>query len=317
MEYGTLAPSIAAGLKVSAVGLGCNNFGRRCDANQTRAVVHKALDLGITFFDIADTYGGSGRAEEYIGKALGRRRADIVLATKFGMKMGEGPLAGGASPRYIRSAVEASLKRLGTDTIDLYQLHTPDPETRIEETLETLDALVREGKVRHIGCSNLDGAQIEAALSASRGRGLAAFVTAQNRYSVLERGIEADVVPVCERNGIGILPYYPLAQGLLTGKFRRGHPPPENTRLGEAKPQSAGVLTNANFDVVEKLESFARERGRTLLELAVSWLVSRRYVSSVIAGARTPEQLEETANAAAWKLAPEELDKIDRLTAVS
>ncbi len=299
-------------VKVSAVGLGTNNFGGRCDAAQTEAVVLAALDCGINFIDTADIYGGGALSEEYIGRALGARRSEAVLATKFGMATGA--IRGGGSKDYVMSAVEDSLKRLQTDYIDLYQLHKPDPGTPIAETLEALDRLVRDGKVRHIGCSNLSAAQLEEALSLSRGSGGAVFVTAQHPYSLLDRGIEDDLVPVCAANGIGILPYYPLARGLLTGKYRRGAPPPPGTRLGEGGRRAAGALTDANFDILEPLESFCAERGHTLLELAFSWLVAQPTVPCVIAGATKPEQVAANARAADWKLTPEDLARIDRIT---
>lgn len=308
MENRTFTAPGGAALTVSAVGLGCNNFGRRCDAGETRAVVAAALDAGVTLFDTSDSYGDPrGSSEEYLGRALGARREDVVIASKFGW-------AGGASPAHIAASVEASLKRLGTDRIDLYQLHKPDPATPMEDTLAALDGLVRQGKVRFIGCSNLSGQQLQDALAISSESNIAPFVTAQNQYSLIKREIEADLTPVCVEHGIGILPFYPLASGLLTGKYRRGETPSENWRLGENTPQAKRTRTDANLDAVERLHGFAEARGRPLLELAMSWLAGRPAVASVISGARTPEQVRENAGAAGWKLSEAELEEIDRLT---
>src|SRR5579863_6134457 len=232
MEYRRLGNS---GLQVSLAGLGCNNFGMRIDAEQSRAVVHRALDEGITLFDTADIYGNRGQSEEMLGKALGDRRKEIVLATKFGMAMGDGPYMHGGSRRYIAAAVEASLKRLGTDYIDLYQIHQPDTETPQQETLEALTDLVRAGKVRYIGSSNFSGWQTAEAACISRNQGLASYVSAQNHYNLLERRVERELVPACKHFGVGILPYFPLASGLLTGKYQRGAQPPEGTRLALMK----------------------------------------------------------------------------------
>lgn len=299
MEFRSVGGAGGDALTVSAVGLGCNNFGRRLGERESRAVIHAALDAGITLFDTAESYG-NGRSETFIGKALGVRRRDIAIATKFGW-------SGRATARRIVKAVEGSLKRLRTDVIDLYQLHRPDPSTPIEDTLEALDTLVRQGKLRFVGCSNFSGAQIEAARAASRGRGRCAFATAQNRYSLLDRAAERDVVPACADSGMGILPYYPLANGLLTGKYRRGAPWPGGTRL------SAGRVSDAEWRAVEGLERFAEAQGRTLLELAFSWLAARPAILSVIAGATSPEQVAGNAGAAGWKLSPDDLAAIDRL----
>ncbi len=298
MEYRSLAGG-GDTQAVSVVGLGCNNFGRRLGERDSRAVVHAALDAGITLFDTAESYG-NGRSETYIGNALGARRKDIAIATKFGW-------TGGASRRKVVKSVEGSLKRLRTDVIDLYQLHRPDPATPVEETLEALDGLVQQGKVRFIGSSNFSGARIRQAEAVSRARGWNAFATAQNRYSLLDRGIEEDVVPACEDAGIGILPYYPLASGLLTGKYRRGRPSPGGTRL------SVHTVSGAEWDAVERLERFAAARGRSLLELAVSWLSSRPCILSVIAGATAPDQIARNVRAADWKLSDAELAEIDCL----
>ena len=287
-------------LTASVVGLGCNNFGRRLRERESRAVIHAALDAGITLFDTAESYG-NGKSEKFIGNALGARRREIAIATKFGW-------SGGGSRRKVMKAVEGSLKRLRTDVIDLYQLHRPDPSTPIEETLEALDTLVRQGKVRFVGCSNFSGDQIERARAVSKERGWCAFVTAQNPWSLLERQIEDDVVPACADAGMGILPYYPLANGLLTGKYRRGAEWPRGTRL------SAGFVPDWRWQAVERLDRFAAARGRTLLELAISWLARQPGILSVIAGATSPEQIERNARAADWPLSGDELAEIGRLT---
>ena len=306
MEFKSLGGADASALQVSVVGLGCNNFGRRCDEAESRAVIHKALDVGITFFDTADAYG-DGKSETYIGNALGPRRSEVGLATKFG-------LSGGASKRRVMTAAEASLKRLRTDRIDLYQVHKPDPRTPIDETLEALDRLVRDGKVRYIGCSNFSGDQLQAALAVSRDRALAPFVAAQNAYSLLDRTIEADLVPTCTAHRIGILPYYPLASGLLSGKFRRGEPPPPGTRLGGRGTRAVEEILGADFEASERLGAFAAGRGRSLLALAMSWLACQPVIASVIAGARTPAQVAQNAEAAQWMLTDEERAEVDRLT---
>lgn len=251
-----------SGLLVSVVGLGCNNFGGRSGFEDSQAVVHKALDLGITLFDTADMYGNRGGSEDYLGRILGPRRKDIVLATKFGMAMGDSPEQRGASRRYIMAAVEASLKRLRTDWIDLYQLHQPDPRTPIEETLRALDDLVRQGKLRYIGCSNLPAWQVVEAQWTARHHNLAAFVSAQDEYSLLERRIERELLPALRAYGLGLLPYYPLAGGLLTGKYRRDAPPPADTRMAKNPTYAQRAMTAANLDAVDRLAAFARERGR-------------------------------------------------------
>ncbi|HXZ84429.1 MAG TPA: aldo/keto reductase [Myxococcota bacterium] len=302
-----------SGLRVSVVGLGCNNFGQRCDQAQTRAVVAKALDLGVTLFDTADVYGGGGVSEEYLGKALENRRRDVIVATKFGMPMGEGPLRRGGSRRWVMQAAEDSLRRLGTDTIDLYQIHFPDAGTPIEETLRALDDLVRQGKVRYVGCSNFAGWQVVEAAWTARSAGLAQFVSAQNFYNLLERNVERELVPACNAYGLGVLPYFPLASGLLTGKYQRGAAAPEGTRL--STPRFKGALSDRNFDKVEKLAAFAAEAGHSLLELAIGWLASQPHVPSVIAGATRPEQVEANVRAAEWKLSAAELAKASEVAA--
>jgi aryl-alcohol dehydrogenase-like predicted oxidoreductase len=299
-------------LEVTIVGLGCNNFGMRLDAGATAEVVHAALDAGINFFDTADIYGKSGLSEEYLGRALGSRRSEIVLATKFGMKMDE--QRKGARPEYVRQAAEDSLRRLGTDVIDLYQLHQPDPEVPIAETLGALDELVRAGKVREIGCSNFSVEQLREAEAAARDRGTARFISVQNEYSLFQREPENGVLTECERLGQGFLPFFPLASGLLTGKYRKGQPVPEGTRLSGGR--YANLLSEENLTVVEGLIAFAESRGHTLLELAFSWLLARPAVSSVIAGATSPRQIAANAAAAGWQLTESELTEIEAIVPV-
>jgi aryl-alcohol dehydrogenase-like predicted oxidoreductase len=304
-----------SGLIVSAVGLGCNNFGGRSDYAATRAVVHKALDLGITLFDTSDTYGENGASEEYLGRALAGRRNDIVLASKFARPMdSEGKLQG-ASRRYIMSAVETSLKRLNTDYIDLYQQHIADPRTPIEETLRALDDLVHQGKVRYIGCSTLSAWQVVEAQWVSTHFGLARYVSCQERYSLLDRDLDRELMPVIEPHGLGLIPFSPLANGLLTGKYRRNVPLPAGARLATTPRLAERYLTEANWAVVERLADFCEARGHSLLELALSWLLHRPAVASVIAGATIPAQIEANVRAANWALSREDMDEIDRLTA--
>jgi len=310
VEYKNLGRS---GLQVSIVGLGCNNFGRRCDKDQTAAVVHKAIDLGVTLFDTADIYGPRGVSEEYLGAALQGRRRDVVVATKFAGPMGEGPLWGGASRRYVLDAVDASLRRLGTDYIDLYQIHFPDARTPIGETMRALDDVVRQGKVRYIGCSNFAGWQVVEAQWVARSGQLTPFISAQNQYNLLDRRIERELVPACNAYGLGVLPYFPLANGFLTGKYRPGQPPPEGTRLA-AGGMAERVLNEKNFKVLERLEGFAQAHGHTILELAIGWLASQPHVASVIAGATKPEQIEQNVRAAECKLSGEELAEVDTIT---
>jgi aryl-alcohol dehydrogenase-like predicted oxidoreductase len=303
-----------SGLRVSLVGLGCNNFGGRIDLEASRKVVHKALDLGITLLDTADMYGNFGGSEEALGAILGARRKDIVLATKFGMAMNAEGTIKGASRRYIMSAVEASLKRLKTDWIDLYQLHQPDPLTPIEETLRTLDDLVHQGKVRYIGCSNLPAWQVVEAHWTARKLGLNAFVSAQDEYSLVVRGIERELIPALQAYGLGLLPFFPLASGLLTGKYRRDAALPTGTRLANMQRMADRFLTQVNWQIAERLHDFAATRGHSLLELAFSWLAARPQVASVIAGATKPEQLEENVKAVGWTLSAEDIAEIDRIT---
>src|SRR5215213_7212520 len=294
-------------LEVSVVGMGCNNFGRRLDVQATSAVVDAALEAGITFFDTADTYGGT-KSEEYLGRALGRRRDDVVVATKFGSRIDE--QRRGASPEYVRQAVEDSLRRLGTDRIDLYQLHWPDPEVPIGETLGALDELVKAGKVREVGCSNFSAEQLREAEEATR-EGAARFVSVQNEYSLLHREPEREVLPECERLGVAFVPYFPLANGLLTGKYRRGEDAPSGSRLDSGRGER--LLTERNLDIVERLIEFSQRQGHTILELAFSWLLARPAVASVIAGATSPEQARSNAAAADWELTDEELAEVDSI----
>jgi aryl-alcohol dehydrogenase-like predicted oxidoreductase len=304
-----------SGLRVSAVGLGCNNFGGRIDLEATRKVIHKAIDLGITLFDTADVYGNQGGSESLMGEVLGPRRKDIVLATKFAMPMDAAEVLKGASRRYIMSAVEASLKRLKTDWIDLYQQHRPDPLTPIEETLRALDDLIRQGKVRYIGCSNLPSWQVVEAAWTAKSCGLNSFVSAQDELSLVVRDIEKELVPALSVYNMGLLPFFPLASGLLTGKYKRNTPMPEGARLTNTQRLADRYINDTNWQIVEKLTDFAQARGKTMLELAFSWLACKPQVASVIAGATKPEQLEQNVKAAGWKLTTEEMAEIDRITA--
>jgi aryl-alcohol dehydrogenase-like predicted oxidoreductase len=304
-----------SGLRVSLVGLGCNNFGMRLDANQTADVVNAALDAGITLFDTADMYGGRGDSERFLGKALGAKRSEIVLASKFGMAMDDEGIKIGAARRYIMQAVEDSLSRLGTDWIDLYQLHQFDPLTPIDETLRALDDLIRDGKVRYVGSSNLPAWRSTEAEFIARELGTNKFISCQEEWNVLNRAIEQDVVPMMETYGLGMLPYFPLASGLLTGKYKKDSMP-EGARLTDM-PRFAnrGYVTEANFAKVERLENFANQRGHSVLELAFSWLAAQKVTGSVIAGATKPEQIKSNVAAANWKMTAEELAEIDELLA--
>jgi aryl-alcohol dehydrogenase-like predicted oxidoreductase len=308
VEYRTLGRN---GPQVSVVGLGCNNFGGRIDAKATAAVVGAALDAGITFFDTARIYGG-GRSEEFLGKALGPRRRDVLVASKFGMERNDRDVGG--SRGYIMRVVETSLRALGTEWIDLYQLHQPDPGTPIEETLAALDTLVTQGKVRYAGCSNFAGWQVADAHWTAINARVRGFVSVQNEWSLLRRAIEAEVAPACRHFGLGILPYFPLASGLLTGKVRRDQPPPSDSRLsGE---QFATLLTDANFDKLERIEAWGRDHGRSLLQVALSWLASHPVVSSVIAGATKPEQVKANVAASTTDLTADALREIGELVGV-
>lgn len=312
MEYRNLGTS---GLQVSLVGLGCNNFGMRLDLEQTRAVVDRAIETGITLFDTADMYGGRGGSEEQLGRILGSRRKDIILATKFGMDMSDDGRSRGASRRYIMSAVEASLRRLKTDWIDLYQQHQPDPATPMDETLRALEDLVSQGKVRYIGCSNLSAWRMVESQWISRHAGLERYVSCQDEYNLLNRTIEADLMEAMAVYGCGLLPYFPLASGLLTGKYRPGAMP-AGARLTDM-PAFANrqYVTEQNFAVVAELETYAKERGHTLLELAFGWLAARPVTSSIIAGATRPEQIDANVASAGWALSADEVAEIDAITA--
>jgi aryl-alcohol dehydrogenase-like predicted oxidoreductase len=310
MRYGTLGDS---GLLVSVVGLGFNNFGGRLDVQQTRAVVDAAIDEGITLFDTAETYGGAGASELALGEVLHGRRDKIVLATKFGHQgadMGYGPAAGAKGGRgYIRRAVEESLRRLRTDHIDLYQIHTPDPHTPVEETLTALGELVTEGKVRYIGNSNYAGWQIAEAAAAARALGVPPFISAQNHWSLLERGAEAEVVPAAIHFGLGVLPFFPLANGLLTGKIRRGQEAQKGTRLYER----AGYVTEEKLDKVEAVAQWAADHGRSVLDVGIGALAALPGCTSVIAGATSAEQVRANAAASDWVPDPDELDEISKI----
>lgn len=296
-------------LDVSVVGLGCNNFGWRLNASATERVVHGALDAGINFFDTADIYG-TGQSEEYLGRALGRKRSQIVLATKFGMKMDE--QRKGAKPDYVRRALDDSLRRLGTDVIDLYQLHQPDPDVPIADTLAVLDEAVKSGKVREIGCSNFSVDQLREAEAAVKS-GAARFVSVQNEYSLFHREPERGVLAECERLGLAFIPFFPLASGLLTGKYRKGQPLPKGTRIKPGQGRFAEFLSDESLDRVERLIAFAESRGKTLLELAFGWLLAHPVVASVIAGATSAAQARSNAEAAGWQLTAEDLAEIDRI----
>jgi aryl-alcohol dehydrogenase-like predicted oxidoreductase len=300
-----------SGLKVSEVGLGCNNFGA-LDVESSRKVVHRALDLGVTLFDTADVYGNRGGSETQLGEILGPRRKDIVLATKFGAPMDE--WGGGASRRTIFAACEASLDRLQTDWIDLYQVHRPDPHTPIEETLRALDDLIHQGKVRYVGCSNFASWQVVDALWTAHDRRLTGFVSAQDELSLLVRDADRELIPALEAKGLGLLPYFPLACGFLTGKYAHGSKAPDGTRMARMTRYADRYMTEKNWAIVEKLSAFCQVRGHTLLELAFSWLLSKHLVSSVIAGATRPEQVEANAKAGHWKLTPDDLVEIDKIT---
>ena len=303
-----------SGLRVSAVGLGCNNFGQRIDLEASRKVIHKALDLGITLFDTADIYSNMGGSETVLGTVLGDRRKDIVLATKYSKAMAEDGTKQGASRRYIIEAVEASLKRLKTDYIDLYQQHDYDPLTPIEESLRALDDLVREGKVRYIGNSNFPAWRIAEAEFTARAMNVNRFISCQDEYSLVVRDIEKDLLPAAQEYRLGLLPFFPLASGLLTGKYRRGAAAPEDTRFGKAPALRDRYVTPRNEAIVEKLKAFAQTRGHTLLELAFSWLLARPQVASVIAGATRVEQVEQNVKAVGWTLSADEMAEIDGIT---
>jgi aryl-alcohol dehydrogenase-like predicted oxidoreductase len=304
-----------SGLRVSSIGLGCNNFGGRIDEAASKAVIHKAIDLGITLFDTADVYGERGGSEEAMGRILGDDRKRIVLATKFAGPMDDSGEQQGGSRRYIMAAVEDSLRRLKTDWIDLYQMHRTDPRTPIEESLRALDDLIGQGKVRYVGCSNFPAWQMTEAAWTARTAGLNGFVSCQDEYSLIHREPEAELLPAARTLGFGLLPYFPLASGLLTGKYRRNVGLPAGTRLAQTQRLANRYLTERNWAMAEKLGDFVERRGRTMLELAFSWLLAQNPVASVIAGATRPEQLEQNVKAGAWALSAEELAEIDKITA--
>ncbi len=307
-------------LEVSVVGLGCNNFGGRLELSQTKAVVHAAFDAGITLFDTADIYGGRGGSEMQLGEILGKERQKIILASKFGMKMSDDGTPDkpqqGASREYILRAVEGSLKRLRTDYLDLYQIHQPDPDTQMEETLEALSELIQQGMVRYVGLSNYSAEGIDEAQNEAERLGVPGFVSSQDEYSLLVRELETTLLPTLEKHHLGLLPYFPLANGLLTGKYRAGEEAPGDSRLS-GRGEGDKYFNEANLETMEKLRAFAETRDRTLLELAFSWLLSKGVVVSVIAGATKPGQIEANAQAAGWELSEDELAEVDELTGVS
>ena len=310
MDYRTLGRS---GLKVSLVGYGCNSFGGRVDAETARALVAEALDLGITFFDTADIYGGpNGRSEPFLGAAIKGRRDKVVLATKGGFSPVDMRRMG-ASRRYITQALEASLRALETDHVDLYQIHTPDPDTPIDETLRALEDMVRDGKVRYYGASNLAAWQAVDAGWTARHLGLSGYVSVQNECNLLTRGNDAELLPALDTAGMGLIPYFPLASGLLTGKYRPGQTPPEGSRLLQASGFTGKFMSEASLAAVERLAGFVSARGRTMTELAFAWLASKQQVSTIIAGATNREQLRENAGAADWIMTPEEVREAEGL----
>ncbi len=313
MEYRNLGSS---GLKVSTLGLGGNTFGWYIDEQESATVIHRALDSGINFIDTADMYD-RGRSEEFVGRALKGKRTQVLVASKFSFAMGDSPNERGASRWYITRAAEASLKRLNTDYLDLYQYHFPDPTTPIEETLRALDDLVKSGKVRYIGCTNFAGWQISEAQWTSRVNHLHSFVTVQAKYNLLERQIEQEIVPCCKIHGLGLIPWGPLAGGFLTGKYRRGEPPPTPAKAG-MPPKAYNVLykqliTDANWEKLEKLEAFAKDCGHKVGELAIAWLLSHPWVSTVIVGATKPDQIQANLSGAAWKMTPEEVARVEQV----
>jgi aryl-alcohol dehydrogenase-like predicted oxidoreductase len=298
---------------VSAVGLGCNNIGNRIDDEASTRVIYKALDLGVTFFDTADMYGAGGNSEKVLGKVLGNKRPDVLIATKFGKD--EKHQSKGASQRYIYEAVEASLRRLGTDWIDLYQIHAPDPLTPIEETLQALDVLVQSGKVRYIGCSNFAAWQMVEANRVSRELGISRFVSCQNEYSLVVRDVERELIPAMRAYDVGLLPFFPLASGLLTGKYGKGASMPEGARLTKLQHLARRFMSVGNINLIEKLEQFCARNDRSLLELAFGWLVSREVVSSVIAGATSAEQVEQNVRAAEFSLTQAQIADVEQILA--
>ncbi len=311
MKYRNLGRS---GLRVSLIGLGCNNFGGRIGLDATRAVVDKAIDCGITLFDTADIYGERGGSETLLGEVLGSRRKDIVLASKFGMEMDDAGAKVGGSRRWMMRAVEESLTRLKTDWLDLYQYHRPDPLTPIDETLRAFEDMIRQGKVRYIGCSNMPSWQVATAQWTANDIGATPFVSAQDEYSLVVRHAEKELIPALQHYGLGLLPYFPLASGLLTGKYKRNAPMPEGARLTNTQRLANRYLTDGNWDKAEKLGDYAAAQGRTMVELAFSWLASQPVVSSVIAGATKPEQIAANVKAADWELTADDVAAIDAIT---
>ncbi|MCX7339489.1 MAG: aldo/keto reductase [Hyphomicrobiales bacterium] len=311
MKYRNLGRS---GLRVSLIGLGCNNFGGRIGLDATRAVVDKAIDCGITLFDTADIYGERGGSETLLGEVLGSRRKDIVLASKFGMEMDDTGAKVGGSRRWMMRAVEESLTRLKTDWLDLYQYHRPDPLTPIDETFRAFEDMIRQGKVRYIGCSNMPSWQVATAQWTAKDIGATPFVSAQDEYSLVVRDAEKELIPTLQHYGLGLLPYFPLASGLLTGKYKRNAPMPEGARLTNTQRLANRYLTDGNWDKAEKLGDYAAAQGRTMVELAFSWLASQPVVSSVIAGATRPEQIAANVKAADWALTADDIAAIDAIT---
>ena len=311
MEYRDIGTS---DLKVSVVGLGCNNFGARMDLAAARTLVHHAIDRGINHFDTADIYGPRGKSEEILGEILGSKRKEVVIATKFGMVFDEAGAMKGASRKYIMTAVEGSLRRLKTDYIDLYYQHRADPSVPIEETLRALDDLVKQGKVRHIGNSNFDGKQLDEADATARKLGLTRFICAQDELSLIKRHIEKDRVPAMQRDKIALVPYFPLASGLLTGKYRRGAPVPAGTRLAAKNRLSDLFWTQENLELTYRIVEFCEQRKLNVLDVAFAWLLEKPFVPSVIAGASRPEQIDANIKAAAAKLSGAELGALDKLT---
>lgn len=311
MEYRDIGTS---NLKVSVVGLGCNNFGARMDLAAARTLVHHAIDRGINHFDTADIYGPRGKSEEILGEILGSKRKDVVIATKFGMVFDEAGAMKGASRKYIMTAVEGSLRRLKTDYIDLYYQHRADPSVPIEETLRALDDLVKQGKVRHIGNSNFDGKQLDEADATARKLGLTRFICAQDELSLIKRHIEKDRVPAMQRDKIALVPYFPLASGLLTGKYRRGAPVPAGTRMAAKNRLSDLFWTQENLELTYRIVEFCEQRKLNVLDVAFAWLLEKPFVPSVIAGASRPEQIDANIKAAAAKLSGAELGALDKLT---
>jgi len=310
VEYRQLGKS---GLRVSVIGLGGNTFGRYADERQTAAIVQQALESGVNMIDTADVYG-RGASEELLGKAIRGHRDELVIATKVGGSMGDGPNESGSSRRHVMAGCDASLRRLGVETIDLYQIHWFDPHTPLEETLGALDDLVRAGKVRYIGCSNYDAWRIVQALWVSDQNHLNHYVSVQPEYNLLKRDIEAEIVPVCLEFGLGVIPYFPLDAGVLTGKYKPGEEPPSGTR-GHDNPRFASRLDRATLEAVQRLDAWAHDSGHTVGELALAWLASRPAVSTIIAGTTRPEQVAANARAADWKLTPDDLAEVERLLA--